>query len=176
MRHHRASLLPALVGLLLGAPASATTVFTATLNGANERPNPVSTNATGAGSVTLNDAEDSIDVLLSWADLTSTAILAHIHGPADVNGTALPIIDFTALLPGPPNTTAALNGGAPLSFAVTAQQVADLKAGLWYFNVHSIEHPGGEIRGQIVPEPGTLLFLLAGMGGLAWAGRRPRVS
>jgi hypothetical protein len=168
--------LAAIAGLLFSAPAHATTLLTASLNGANERPTPVTTPAAGTGSVVLNDAETNIDVLLSWASLSSTAFLAHIHGPAGVNATATPIIDLTSSIPAAPNNTASLNGGSPLSFAVTAQQVADLKNGLWYFNVHSAEFPGGEIRGQIVPEPGTTLLVTAGLAGLAWMGRRPRVS
>jgi hypothetical protein len=37
------------------------------------------------------------------------------------------------------------------TFAITPAQVADLKAGLYYFNVHSANFGGGEIRGQILP-------------------------
>jgi hypothetical protein len=32
---------------------------------------------------------------------------------------------------------------------LTADQVKDLLAGKWYFNVHTAQNPGGEIRGQI---------------------------
>jgi hypothetical protein len=28
-------------------------------------------------------------------------------------------------------------------------QIADLKAGKWYFNIHTAANPGGEIRGQL---------------------------
>lgn len=36
------------------------------------------------------------------------------------------------------------------SFAITPAQVAQLKAGLYYVNIHSTTFPGGEVRGQIV--------------------------
>ena len=59
---------------------------------------------------------------------------------------------------GPP-----LNGAAILS----AGQVNDLLAGLWYLNLHTDAFPDGEIRGQVVPEPGTLALLAGGLGLLA---------
>jgi len=40
----------------------------------------------------------------------------------------------------------------PFVFAVTPVQVAQLKAGLWYFNVHTQLQPSGEIRGQILAD------------------------
>jgi len=37
------------------------------------------------------------------------------------------------------------------SATLTEQQVTDLMAGQWYFNVHTAENPSGEIRGQVLP-------------------------
>jgi hypothetical protein len=34
-------------------------------------------------------------------------------------------------------------------FAVTPAQVANMRAHLWYINLHSVNFPGGEIRGQV---------------------------
>ena len=51
------------------------------------------------------------------------------------------------------------NGGTTL----TAQLPA-IRAGLAYINFHTVQFGGGEIRGQIVPEPSSIV--LAGLGGL----------
>ena len=46
---------------------------------------------------------------------------------------------------------AATAGSIPTQvFTITSAQVTQLKAGQFYFNVHSTIFPGGEIRGQIV--------------------------
>jgi CHRD domain/PEP-CTERM motif len=48
-----------------------------------------------------------------------------------------------------------------------AALAAGLDAGRAYLNIHSTAYPGGEIRGFLVPEPGT--FILTGTGVLALA-------
>jgi len=106
---------------------------------------PVTTAATGRGTVLLNAEETEISVRLGFADLGSASTLAHIHGPAAVGSNAAPIFNLSGL-----GGTAAQLG--PFVFAVTPVQVAQLKAGLWYFNVHSQLQPAGEIRGQILTD------------------------
>ena len=44
----------------------------------------------------------------------------------------------TGAMASPLTGTATLNDG----------QIGDLRAGLWYINVHTAKYPGGEIRGQ----------------------------
>ena len=114
------------------------------LAGSQEVP-PTGSTAAGIGIVALSRDHATITVNLSWAGLTSNAISAHIHGPAaaGVNG---PIIFPMAGVP------SSMTGSiATQSFAITPTQVAQLRAGLFYFNVHSTNFAGGEIRGQILP-------------------------
>lgn len=115
--------------------------FSGLLDGQQEVP-PVNTPALGRGSVLLNADESEIEVRLSYSGLSTPATLAHIHGPAAAGSNAPPIFDLSGV-----GGTAGQLG--PFTFNVTPQQAADLKAGLWYFNVHTQQHPAGEIRGQI---------------------------
>jgi hypothetical protein len=114
--------------------------YPARLTGAQEAP-PVTTSASGQGTVTLNEAETNITVNMSFSGLSSEQTAAHIHGAAPV-GTNAPVL--FAL----PNGTVTNQ-----TFEVTPAQVAQLKAGMMYFNVHTNNFPNGEIRGQILPNP-----------------------
>jgi hypothetical protein len=116
--------------------------FSATLEGAQEVP-PVTTAASGQGSVGLNADEDEITVQLSFADLGSNSTMAHIHGPA-LPGANAGVL-FT--LAGAGGTDGEIG---PLRFPVSPAQVQELRDGLWYFNVHSVNAGAGEIRGQIL--------------------------
>lgn len=108
------------------------------LTGAEETP-PVNTSATGHGTIHIGkDKSVSGSVKTTGVE----GIAAHIHVGA--KGEA-----------GPPIIT--LNKGAdgtwtvPEGSKLTDEQWADYKAGKLYVNVHSAEHKGGEIRGQLKP-------------------------
>jgi Cu/Zn superoxide dismutase len=127
-------------GQIMAAPPQK---FAAVLTGAQQVP-PVVSSGTGTGTVLLNAAEDQITVNMSFSGLTSNATMAHIHGPAAAGANAGVLFDFTAVTPN------ATSGSIPeQTFAITPTQVAQLKAGLFYFNIHTINFGGGEIRGQI---------------------------
>ncbi|MGH9930568.1 MAG: CHRD domain-containing protein, partial [Pyrinomonadaceae bacterium] len=119
--------------------------FTTSLSPLQEVPTPVGTLiGKGTGVVTLNAAETQIIVSLSYNSLGSNAIAAHIHGSAtSTPGNTGPIL-FDLM---PTGGTAGTNTAT--QFAITPAQVALLRQGLMYFNVHTINNSSGEIRGQI---------------------------
>jgi hypothetical protein len=108
------------------------------LTGAEETP-PVTTSATGMGTITIA-ADKSVTGTLKTKGIEGT--VAHIHVGAP--GVA-----------GPPIIT--LDKGAdgawsvPAGSKLTDEQLASFKAGNLYVNVHSAEHKPGEIRAQLKP-------------------------
>ncbi len=120
--------------------------FVASLDGGQEVP-ARTTNGTGTGVVIVTDeATGAAKVSLSFSGLTSNAVAAHIHGPA-VAGQNAPVL-FP--LPVPAATSGSAND---VSITMTPTQLSQLRNNLFYFNVHSTNFPGGEIRGQIKFNP-----------------------
>ena len=140
-----AGVLTAVVPGVMAAPALATAqTFTVTLSGLQEVPANAST-ATGLATVQLNAAETMITVNANWTGLSATATAGHIHGPAAAGVNAPVVFPFSGV-------AAATSGSIPgQSFAITAPQVAQLKAGQFYVNIHNATFPGGEIRAQLTP-------------------------
>src|SRR5713226_7165161 len=110
-------------------------LFTANLNGAQETP-PNSSTATGTATLLLDPDETTARVSLNFRGLSSAETGAHIHGPGGP-GVIAPILF--------PLTNGNLSD---FLISLTATDVANLKNGLLYINVHSSNFPNGEIRGQ----------------------------
>ena len=127
---------------VVGALAFAVTTFAADikikLTGAEEVP-PVSTAATGAGTIKVND-----DMTVSGSVTTKgiEGVAAHIHSGA-VGKNGPPVIPLEQTSPGV--------WSVPAGSKLTADQYKTFKAGELYVNVHSAAHKDGEIRGQLKP-------------------------
>ena len=141
-------LLPALllVGLVSGVPAQTTKTFTVALSGLERTP-PVVTNGFGQATVELDTRTGAVTVNGTYVNLTSAVTSVHIHGSARRGGNTGV---FVGLIPTGGNSGAFSGGGT-----LTPGQVQDLLGGLTYLNVHSSDHPLGEIRGQIDRVPGS---------------------
>jgi hypothetical protein len=106
---------------------------------------PVQTPATGTGDLALVNATGEITASVTFSGLTSGVVAAHIHmGVAGANGPV--IVGFT----GPTGVTSG-TWSAPPGAVLNPDQLAALQNGGLYFQVHTTTHPGGELRGQIIP-------------------------
>jgi hypothetical protein len=123
---------------LAGAALAETVQYKAVLRGSNEVPRNGSP-GTGSATVTLDTSTRKIEYTVTFADLTSPATMAHIHGPAHPGNNAGVLVNLGA------NPTSPLKGEAEL----TPEQVKQLQDGLLYVNVHTQLHPAGELRGQL---------------------------
>ena len=123
---------------LVAAPAGAAIVeFDATIDGAQETP-PNASAAMGMGTFVMDTEANTLSFSIFLTVLPpSGETAAHIHGFA------------------PPGTPAGilfpLPAGNPKNgvWNYDEAQEADIIAGLTYVNIHSVDFPGGEIRGQI---------------------------
>lgn len=129
------------------------------LSGVNERPNPVTTPASGLASFTLVGNQLSMNV--TYGGLKQTGTGAHIHGPGGPESVTGIMVDLESLNGGAFGTAGSLAGAVTLSPA----QLAAVIDGQTYLNVHSGAHTGGEIRGQILSQS-TAVPLTAWMSGL----------
>ncbi len=123
---------------LLSVPAFAQK-YTAQLSGTQEV--PPHSDATGTGMATVTLEGDKITYTVDYKGLSGPATAGHIHGPAEAGanaGVAIPFKDAS---------TSPITGTATL----TPAQVADLKAGKDYVNLHTDKNKGGELRGQLKP-------------------------
>ena len=182
--------------LLLGSAAQASIVtLVGTFSGANENP-PIASAGTGSIVVTVDTVAMTIGFNVSFSGLSSNDSAAHIHCctivPNSAVATAVPV------LPGfPTQVTAGLFNPAPFDLTQTsfynptfltnnggaaaaeALFLTNLIAGNTYFNIHTANNPGGEIRALLIPTPEPASFGLAGLALLAGAvarGLRKRSS
>jgi hypothetical protein len=197
---HRVFAALAVAILLAAGSARASTTFTATLTNDQEVSNPPIPNegSGGTGVFVLNDAGTRLtyDVQLTGLDLDGLQTPAnpndnvtrvHFHrAPSGTNGGIVyGIIDASPALQNDNNpndlvvnpVTGRITGAWDLPEGGNGSTLATelpflLNRGL-YFNIHTADHGGGEIRGQVVPEPATAALAAAAGAGMLLR-RRPR--
>ncbi len=127
------------VVLAAGVATADIFTYTAILTGNNEVPSVV-TAATGIATLTLDNENgllSAIPLHIEFSGLSSTQTAAHIHkAGAGFNGAAIITVPLGDIV----DTTVA--------FDLVA--LASLPAEGLYLNIHSVNFPGGEIRGQFL--------------------------
>lgn len=132
--------------------------FGASLTGAAERPNPVTTSTTGTATITFtNDTTITYSITLQNA---TGITAAHIHiGGTEVAGGIL-----AGLFAAPQNAPVNVSSGVLVEGRITAGTMPANALGLGfeslkglirgggaYVNVHSTSNPAGLVRGQLTP-------------------------
>ncbi len=134
-----------IVALAAGTARAGTVLdFQVTIDDSQETSDADST-ATGTGTVTLDTGNNLLSWDITYQNLTGPLTVAHFHGPAPICSPASPLVTIS--------NGGAASGSLMGSAFITAQQADDLRAGLWYVNLHTSLFPPGEIRGQVVPGP-----------------------
>lgn len=128
--------------MLMASASSAPLVFKAPLSGSAIVP-PVNTSATGLASITLTNSTYATGFF--FATNIASMTMAHLHkGSAGTNG---PVIAWAFN-----GTYGPISGSIKASFTFnpSVNNISTLlAAGLVYFNVHTVAHPAGELRGQL---------------------------
>jgi len=126
--------------VLAGTSALALETYRADLSGLNEVP-PNASTATGVAHIVIDTSANTLRYHVSYSGLSGAETGAHIHGfaPVGVNG----------------GVVHGLPAGQPKvgTWTYAEPDEANILAGLTYVNIHTTAFPGGEIRGQVVPDP-----------------------
>ena len=139
--------------------------LTAEMRGANEVP-AINSNATASFSASIHE-DGSITFTETFQNLTSNAIFSHIHfGKDHVAGGVMIFLCGGGGQPACPAATSGTFSGSitpanvtgPTAQGVTAGDLASalraIRQDAGYVNLHSVNFPGGEVRGQVIVHHG----------------------
>ena len=134
---------------LLSAQRNGKMLFTARLNGANEKPNAVVTQAKGL--VTAVVEGNTVTINAVFDSLSGPVTGCHLHKGV-ASGTGGTFTNFLTNIRG---------NRLYVKTTLTNAQIGDMMEDSVYFNVHTAANTGGEIRGQMVFETDYLFDAFA---------------
>jgi hypothetical protein len=151
-------------------PASKILNFKATMNGAGESPNPVTTAATGTFTATLDTSTNVFTWTSTFSGFGTNITAGHIHGPFanGTSGSAGVILNFASVpgstLTGVNTTSGSTSGTVTLNSALQLTTNAAggvngdslrklILSNATYVNIHTSANGSGEIRGQLLRVP-----------------------
>ena len=133
--------------LFAGGASAQVSTYVANLTGANETPNPADPDGVGFVVVTMDQGAGTI-VFTAYAQSINTIVMSHIHrGAAGVTGPIIIPFNMTFVNGVSSGTLTGIAG------SLLSEIVANPPG--YYFNIHTTDFPGGAIRGQLRPAPGT---------------------
>jgi hypothetical protein len=138
----RAALAAGLAFMAWSGAAQAAESINVSLSGAQQVP-PVETKGEGTAAITYDPSTRMVTWDITFSGLSSPVTMAHFHDAT--TGKNGPVTLWLSKKGEP--AASPIKGEATL----TAAQAAQFAAGDWYINVHTKDHPAGEIRGQVTP-------------------------
>ena len=136
--------LAGMLGMAQAAPVS----FDVPLTGAQQVP-PVQSPGSASAALTYDASTRMVTWNITFSGLSSQATMAHFHGPAAAGKNAGVKVSMSKQ--GSMDVMSPMTGQATLS----ADDAKTMEAGEIYINVHTKNHPSGEIRGQVMGPKGS---------------------
>lgn len=137
----------------------------AKLSGFNEVP-PINSGGTGTFKATIDEHTGQLNYTITFSGLTSNVLQSHVHfAEPGVNGGVMFFL-CSNLGNGPAGTPACPVSGGTVTGTITSASIVSVSAqnvtagdfasalkiirnGVGYANVHTVNFPAGEIRGQV---------------------------
>jgi hypothetical protein len=142
--------------------------YTFSLNGAQERPNPVTTAGYGSGFVSMDRDQSNVHFSMAWGGLSGPVTVGHFH--SGLRTQAGPVVFDLAPFFGPSGGAAISaegfwqptgNAGPNATRPFTARRALQFRRDSMYVNIHTAANPSGEIRGQVFRGAKDLAIVLA---------------